>query len=174
VIALASSGLHANGFSLVRQVLAETGADLSAPGPGGGGRTLGEDLLEPTKIYALDCLRLIATGGVHAFAHVTGGGLAGNLVRVLPAGLCASIDRSTWQLPAVFRWLAERGGLGRADMERTFNMGIGMVAVLEAARAAQAVRDLEAAGIGAWVAGVIEETVTGPAVTLSGEQGTRT
>jgi phosphoribosylformylglycinamidine cyclo-ligase len=122
VIGLASSGLHANGFSLVRQVIDQAGLDLAAEVPELG-RALGEELLTPTRIYARDCLALAAECEVHAFAHVTGGGLAANLARVLPPGADAVLDRGTWCPPPVFGLLASRGGVARREMERVFNMG---------------------------------------------------
>ena len=126
VIAMASSGLHSNGYSLARKVLLEEATvDTHVPELG---RTLGEELLEPTRIYTKDCLALADAGLVHAFSHVTGGGLASNLARVLPADLHADIERSTWEVPAVVGLLLDRG-VSRADAERTFNMGIGMLAV---------------------------------------------
>lgn len=131
VIGLRSSGLHSNGFSLVRHVLFERArVELDATPAALGGRTVADELLEPTRIYALDCLALARAGLVHAFAHVTGGGLAGNLARVLPAGLGAVLDRRAWTPPAVFGYLAAVGDISRDQMELTFNMGIGMVVIV--------------------------------------------
>ena len=164
VLALASSGLHSNGYSLVRRVIAGNGLRLDESH--GLGRPLGEELLEPTRIYALDCLALIHAGGVHAFAHVTGGGLAGNLARVLPANLDAVLDRGTWSVPAVMRLLRERGPVEQAELERTVNMGVGMVAVVPRDTAEDAVRLLTGRGVPAWPAG---EVVPGTGVaTLTG------
>ena len=154
VVALASSGLHANGYSLVRRVFGRAGwsyeryvAEL--------GRTVGEELLEPTRIYAADVLDLAAAlgGDLHALAHVTGGGLAANLARVLPAGVHAVVDRGTWRPPPVFDLVARLGGVPRADLERTLNLGVGMVAVLDPGRAVEAVEWLVARGVPAWVLG---------------------
>jgi phosphoribosylformylglycinamidine cyclo-ligase len=150
VVALASSGLHSNGYSLVRRVargrsLTETVPEL--------GRTLGEELLEPTRIYARDCLALAAATEVHAYAHVTGGGLAGNLARVLPPALDAVMDRATWTPPPVFELVARLGPVARSELERTLNLGVGMVAVLPDGDAA--VRLLAERGVPAWVAGEI-------------------
>ncbi|MGP3972303.1 phosphoribosylformylglycinamidine cyclo-ligase [Streptomyces sp. 6N223] len=172
VLALGSTGLHSNGYSLARHVFLERAGwalDRRVPELG---RTLGEELLEPTRIYALDCLALADEPGVHAFAHVTGGGLAGNLARVIPAGLAAHIDRGSWTPPPVFSVLAGLGGVEREEMERTFNMGVGMVAVLpvDAVEAAMAV--LERRGVPAWVAGEItarDDANDAEAVTLSGD-----
>jgi phosphoribosylformylglycinamidine cyclo-ligase len=165
VIALASSGLHANGYSLARQVLARAGLALSAEVPELG-RTLGEELLEPARIYARDCLALAAETRMHAFAHVTGGGLAANLARVLPADLGAVLDRATWRPPPVFGVLARAGKVAAGEMERVFNMGVGMAAVVAADDAHRAVSLLAARRVPAWVAG--EVTVGPPGARLVG------
>jgi len=156
VIAMASSGLHSNGFSLVRRVLSQAGGALDlAAVPPGLGRPLGEELLTPTRIYARDCLALAAECDVHAFAHVTGGGLALNLSRVLPPHADAVLDRATWRPPPVFGLLAERGGIAAAEMERVFNMGVGMAAVVGAHHAGPALSLLASRGVPAWLAGEI-------------------
>jgi phosphoribosylformylglycinamidine cyclo-ligase len=154
VIGLASSGLHANGFSLVRHVIDRAGLDLAAEFPELG-RALGEELLTPTRIYARDCLALAAECEVHAYAHVTGGGLAANLARVLPPGADAVLDRGTWCPPAVFGVLASRGGVSQAEMERVFNMGVGMTAVVARADADRALRLLAIRDVPAWVLGEV-------------------
>jgi len=156
VIAMASSGLHCNGFSLVRMIVDRAGLALDAEPPGLG-RTLGEELLVPARIYAKDCLALARDCEVHAYAHVTGGGLAANLARVLPPGTAAVLDRGTWCPPPVFGLLAERGQVADDEMERVFNMGVGMVAVVAAETAAQAVDLLAARGVPAWQAGEIQQ-----------------
>jgi phosphoribosylformylglycinamidine cyclo-ligase len=148
VVALASSGLHSNGYSLVRRVV--RGRSLTEHVPELG-RTLGEELLEPTRIYAQDCLALAAATEVHAYAHVTGGGLADNLARVLPPTVDAVVDRSTWTRPQVFDLVARLGPVAPAEIERTLNVGVGMVAVLPDGPAA--VRLLADRGVPAWVAG---------------------
>jgi phosphoribosylformylglycinamidine cyclo-ligase len=156
VIAMASSGFHSNGYSLVRRVVSAAGLDLGAT-PAGLDRPLGEELLEPTRIYARDCLAIVAEFGVdavHAFAHITGGGLAGNTARVVPEGLAAVLDRSTWQLPAVVRLLEEHG-VPRDESERAFNCGVGMVASVSGDAADAVVDRLTAAGVPSWVAGTI-------------------
>ena len=133
VIGLRSSGLHANGFSLVRHALFQVAAvDLDERPADFDGRTVAEELLEPTRIYALDCLALARSGAVHAYAHVTGGGLAGNLARVLPGGLDATVDRRAWTPQPVFSYVARAGNIDREQLELTFNLGIGMVAVVAA------------------------------------------
>jgi phosphoribosylformylglycinamidine cyclo-ligase len=157
VIAMASSGFHSNGYSLVRRVVRAAGLDLHST-PAGLDRPLGEELLEPTSIYARDCLALVAhhgVGDVHAFAHITGGGLAGNTARVVPDGLVAVLDRATWALPAAVR-LMEEHGVPREESERAFNCGVGMVAAVSASVAGSVVDQLVAAGIPAWVAGSVE------------------
>ena len=170
VVAMASSGFHSNGYSLVRRVVAASGLELSAT-PAGLPRPLGEELLEPTRIYALDCLDLVGrlgTDGVHAFAHITGGGLAGNTARVVPEGYEAVLDRSTWSLPAAVRLLEEHG-VPREESERAFNCGIGMVAVVAPDVAAAAVTALNECGVPAWVAGEVRRRdADGPAARLVG------
>ena len=130
VIAMGSSGLHSNGYSLARKVLLEIDRMNLSAHVDEFGRTLGEELLEPTKIYAKDCLALAAETDVRTFCHVTGGGLANNLARVMPKGLVAELDRGTWSPAPVFAMIAQRGRVERAEMEQTFNMGVGMVAVV--------------------------------------------
>jgi phosphoribosylformylglycinamidine cyclo-ligase len=167
VIAMASSGLHSNGFSLVRSVLSRAGErlDLGAAPPRLG-RTLGEELLVPTRIYARDCLALAEDCDVHAFAHVTGGGLALNLARVLPPHADAALDRATWSPQPIFGLLAEHGAVADEEMERVFNMGVGMVAVVGARDAGAAVSLLASRGVPAWLIGEI--TTGAGAVRLSG------
>jgi phosphoribosylformylglycinamidine cyclo-ligase len=145
LLGLASSGVHSNGFSLVRQIVARAGLAWDAPCPFAAG-TLGQALLVPTRLYVRPALAAIRAGGVHALAHVTGGGLTENLPRVLPEGLGARIDLGAWPRPPVFRWLAEAGGLETAEMLKTFNSGIGMVAVVAPDRAEALAALLAAAG----------------------------
>jgi phosphoribosylformylglycinamidine cyclo-ligase len=155
VVAMASSGLHSNGYSLARHVLlsmARLRLDAEVEELG---RTLGEELLEPTRIYAQDCLSLIAETDVHAFAHITGGGLAANLARVLPDGLVATIDRGTWSVPPIFSLIEQRGRVAPEEMERTFNLGVGMVAVLPADDADRALAVLMGRHVDAWVLGSV-------------------
>jgi phosphoribosylformylglycinamidine cyclo-ligase len=156
VLALASSGLHANGFSLVRRLLADTaaGLDLMAQ-PAELDRPLGAELLTPTRLYAADCLALARTVQVRAFAHVTGGGLAANLARVLPPDADARLDRASWRPPPVFTLLAGRGRVPAADMEQVFNMGVGMTAIVSQPDADAAVRSLRSRGMPAWIIGEI-------------------
>ncbi len=160
VIAMASSGLHSNGYSLVRHVLLEQGGRSLDEHVDDLGRTLGEELLEPTRIYAKACLDLAKHTETHAMSHITGGGLAANLERVLPVELAATLDRTTWSLPPVFRLVAETGGVARADLERTLNCGVGMVSLTAPGDADRAVSLLAGHGIEAWVAGTVEAAGT--------------
>ena len=156
LIALGSSGVHSNGYSLVRRVLLETaGLDLAATPPELGGRTLADELLTPTRIYALDCLALAAECQAHAFAHITGGGLAGNLARVLPAGVDAIVDRSTWTPQPIFGLIARSGPVALDQLELTFNLGVGMIAILPAALADAALALLASRGVPAWRCGEV-------------------
>jgi phosphoribosylformylglycinamidine cyclo-ligase len=153
VIGMASSGLHSNGYSLARHVLLEK-AGLELDGyVSDFGRTLGEELLEPTKIYALDCLALAAECDVHTYSHVTGGGLAANLARVIPEGLVAELNRGSWEPAPVFRTIAQLGRVAQDEMEKTFNMGVGMVAVVGEDDAERALAMLTARHIDAWKLG---------------------
>jgi phosphoribosylformylglycinamidine cyclo-ligase len=156
LVAMASSGLHSNGYSLVRHVLLDV-AGLALDDTAALGEPLGEVLLTPTRIYAADCLALIAEPAldVHALCHVTGGGLSANLARVLPAGVEARIDRSSWQVPAIFTLVAERGGVDPAELERTLNLGVGMVAILASSSAEPALTAMRSRGVDAWVCGEV-------------------
>ena len=157
VVALASSGLHSNGYSLARRVFFEhAGWDVDRH-VDELGRTLGEELLEPTRIYAQDCLALVRDLDVQAMAHVTGGGLAANLARVMPAGLGATLDRSTWTPPAVFGLVADLG-VEQAELERALNMGVGMAVVLPEAQVEAALRLLAGRGVPAWLLGRVDDS----------------
>ena len=157
LVAMRSSGLHSNGYSLVRHVL------LSEAGAGWAldrhvdelGRTLGEELLEPTRIYAKACLDLARSTRTHAMSHVTGGGLAANLERVLPDDARVTVDRGTWTPAPVFDLVRRAGGVAQADLERTLNCGVGMVAVTAADDADRAVALLSGHGVGAWICGEV-------------------
>lgn len=157
VIALGASGLHANGFSLVRHVLLGAGRLRldSVVDDLGDQRTVGEELLTPTTIYAQDCLGLVREAEVHAFAHVTGGGIPGNVERVLPPHADAVVDRSSWCPQPVFDLVQRRGRIDASEMESTFNMGVGMVAVVSAADTDRALAYLRGRRVDAWVAGEI-------------------
>ena len=154
VLCIASSGLHSNGFSLVRRVVEHAGLSLEEQVPEFG-RTLGEELLEPTRIYSLPLLEVIRATRVHALSHVTGGGLAANLARVMPQGLYAALDRSTWAPAPVFDAVQRWGGVDRADLEKTLNQGVGFVALLPPESVDTAVELLAGHGIDAWVAGEV-------------------
>ncbi len=130
VLGLASSGLHSNGFSLVRRVVEESGLDYSAAAPFSPEQNLGEALLTPTRLYVKSCLAALKAGKVKAFAHITGGGLIENIPRVLPGGVAAELDAARWHLPPVFAWLQKGASIPRQELARTFNCGIGMVAVV--------------------------------------------
>lgn len=143
LLGLASDGVHSNGYSFVRKVVERSGLGWEAPCPFGPG-TLGAALLAPTRLYVKQALAAVRAGGVHALAHITGGGLTENPPRVLPEGLACEIDLSSWTLPPVFRWLAETAAMSEAELLKTFNCGIGMVAVVAADRA-DAIADLLAA-----------------------------
>ncbi len=171
VIAMASSGLHSNGYSLVRHVLLqEAGWSLDREVPELGGR-LGETLLTPTRLYTLPCLALADALDVHAMSHVTGGGLAANLARVVPDAVSVRVDRSTWSRPAVFDVVADVGKVAQGDLEEALNIGVGMVALVAADDADAAVRLLGERGVDAWVAGEVAEAGVhgdGGSVTLAG------
>ncbi|MBL1436548.1 MAG: phosphoribosylformylglycinamidine cyclo-ligase [Rhodobacteraceae bacterium] len=134
LLGLASSGVHSNGYSLVRKIVEQSGLGWDAPSPFSEG-TLGRTLLEPTKLYVRSGLAAHRAGGLHALAHITGGGVTENLPRALPEGLGAEVNLSAWALPPVIKWLSEQAGLGQAEMLKTFNCGVGMVAIVAAAEA---------------------------------------
>lgn len=173
VIAMGSSGLHSNGYSLARKVLLEIDRMNLAGHVEEFGRTLGEELLEPTRIYAKDCLALAAETQVRTFCHVTGGGLAGNLERVIPNGLVAEIDRGSWTPAPVFAMIAQRGRIERVEMEKTFNMGVGMVAVVAPEDTDRALAILTARHLNCWTLGSIakdgSKSKDGPRAALVGQ-----
>ena len=174
VVALASSGLHANGFSLVRKVVEVAGWSLERH-VAELGRTLGEELLEPTRVYAADVLAMVerAAGGVHAVSHVTGGGLAANLARVLPAGLAASVDRAAWRVPPVFELVRTLGGVPWSDLERTLNLGVGMIVVVDPDAAPGVTAHAAELGLGGWVLGEVAaaDEVRAPEGLVAGTKG---
>ena len=153
LLGLASSGPHSNGYSLIRRILAVSGAELNQPFADG--RTLGETLLTPTRIYVKPMLKLLGQLPVHAIAHITGGGLTENLPRVLPVGVKARIDTQGWSRPAIFEWLQQQGGVIEAEMWRTFNCGVGMVVCVAASDVERALTLLREAGETAWRIGEI-------------------
>jgi phosphoribosylformylglycinamidine cyclo-ligase len=161
VMAMESSGLHSNGYSLVRHILREQPSgtlDRHVPDLG---RTLGDELLTPTRIYARNCLALIDAVEVHAMSHITGGGLANNLARVIPESCEVRIDRSTWRPAPIFGLLEQLGEISQSDLEATFNMGVGMVAVLPPDSVDNAVHLLAERGLQAWVCGAVTSAAAG-------------
>jgi phosphoribosylformylglycinamidine cyclo-ligase len=164
LLGIASSGPHSNGYSLVRKVLEVSGASLTDDF---NGRSLGETLLEPTRIYVKPLLDLISKVDVHSLCHITGGGLPENLPRVLPENCRAVIDSKSWQRPAIFDWLQQQGNIADAEMYRTFNCGIGMVVALSADEAQQAIEILKANGEETVVIGTIEEFSEGEQVVIN-------
>ena len=157
IIAMPASGIHANGFSLVRHIIATQELDITRNYDFT--KSLGEVLLTPTEIYTLDCLALIKSqqANLRTFSHITGGGLADNTARVIPDGLTAVYDRSTWALPLEMKFLADIASVPQADLERTWNTGIGMSAIVDPSVADLIVRSLAARGMKAWVAGKVEK-----------------
>jgi len=164
VLGLASSGAHSNGYSLIRKIVAMSRADLGSKFHGG---TLADALLAPTRIYVKPVLKLTQSVQVKGLAHITGGGLVDNLPRVLPARLAARIERATWPMPPLFRWLRDRGNVSDAELYRVFNCGIGMAVVVTARDASKALRLLRAAGETAWCIGrIVKRPRNGQQVTL--------
>ena len=166
LVALGASGLHSNGYSLVRRVVEHAGWGLEREVPEFG-RTLGQELLEPTRLYARVCLAMLETlsspaapGPVHALSHITGGGLAANVARVLPAGLIADVDRASWTVPPVFSTVRELGSVPWEDLEGTLNLGVGMVAVVDPSAVDAILRVAEGSDIPAWVLGEVHEAGT--------------
>ncbi len=157
IIAMPASGIHANGFSLVRHIIATQELDITRNYDFS--KSLGEVLLTPTEIYTLDCLALIKAQQSHirTFSHITGGGLADNTARVIPDGLTAIYDRSTWSLPQEMKFLADIAGVPQLDLERTWNAGIGMSAIVDPSVGDLIIRSLAARGMKAWIAGKVEK-----------------
>ncbi len=180
ILGLASSGVHSNGFSLVRRLIADNDWDLAATAAFDPARSLGDVLLEPTRIYVRSLLPLVRGGRIGALAHITGGGLLENIPRVMPAGSHAVVDADAWPLPALFAFLQAGGVIAPGELARTFNCGIGMAAIVREADAAAVTADLQAAGetvhrIGVVVAGDSGCTVRGSAGTWSaGDEWTAT
>ena len=163
LVAMGASGLHSNGYSLVRRVIEHAGWGLEREVPEFG-RALGQELLEPTRLYTRVCLAMLETlsspaapGPVHALSHITGGGLAANVARVLPAGLIADVDRASWTVPPVFSTVRELGSVPWEDLEGTLNLGVGMVAVVDPSAVDAVLRVAEGSDIPAWVLGEVHE-----------------
>ena len=159
LIALASSGPHSNGYSLIRKIIDVTNADLDAPLAEG--RSLLDALMEPTRIYNRPLLELQGAHDIHAMAHITGGGILENLPRVLPSGCGAAIDRSSWQLPPVFDWLQRAGRIEESELFRTFNCGVGMILVVPAEQLNSALSTLADLELEAWHIGEIRGDISG-------------
>jgi len=159
IIGMPSSGFHANGFSLVRHIIKTKKLSLEAH-VSEYGKSSGEVFLTPTEIYTLDCLALIKVleKNLRTFSHITGGGIAENTARVIPQGLSARYDRSTWSLPVEMELMAAMGGVPQGDLERTWNCGIGMVAIVDPSVADLAMKSLSARGMKAWIAGDIQSS----------------
>ena len=171
IVAMPASGIHANGFSLVRHIIATQELDITRNYDFS--KSLGEVLLTPTEIYTLDCLALIKAQqeNIRTFSHITGGGLADNTARVVPAGLTAIYDRATWSLPQEMKFLGDVAGVPQSDLERTWNVGIGMSAIVDPSVGDLIVRSLAARGMKAWIAGTIEKAESGdsPRAALNSE-----
>jgi phosphoribosylformylglycinamidine cyclo-ligase len=163
VLGLASSGPHSNGYSLIRKIVEVSGADLASPFDG---RTLGETLLEPTRIYVKPLLALMQELHVKGLAHITGGGITGNVPRVLPDDVTAVIEAGAWTWPAAFRWLQAQGNVALAEMHRTFNCGIGMVLVVDRGDAEAAANFLADRGETVYLLGEIRARAAGQEQTL--------
>jgi phosphoribosylformylglycinamidine cyclo-ligase len=159
LIGLASSGIHSNGFSLVRRIVEVSGLDWHDPSPFANELSLVEALLTPTRIYVAPVLAALrAAIGIHGLAHITGGGLPENIPRCLGTAKSAQIDPNSWQVPAIFDWLAKTGAVSRFEMYRTFNMGIGMVAVVSASQSDRVIEFFAAQGLSAWAIGAVIES----------------
>ncbi|MPV36852.1 phosphoribosylformylglycinamidine cyclo-ligase [Georgenia subflava] len=174
VVAMAASGLHSNGYSLVRRVVDVAGWALDRHVPELG-RTLGEELLEPTRLYTPACLDLVDDPAidVHAFSHVTGGGLAANLARVLPRGLVADVDRASWVVPPIFDLVRTLGQVPWEDLQGTLNLGVGMVAVVDPAGVDATLAAVTARGVDAWVLGTVSTDDGAPGPDASAIRGTK-
>ena len=130
VIGLASDGLHSNGYSLARKTVESAGLTFQSIAPFNRSTTLGKAMMVPTRMYVKSCLAAIQSGGIHALAHITGGGLTENIPRVLPDGLGVELDAAKWIVPDIFKWIAKTGGVASDEMNRTFNCGVGMVCII--------------------------------------------
>lgn len=146
LIGLASAGVHSNGFSLVRRIVSREGIDYKSVAPWDSTQSVGESLLTPTRIYVQSCLKAVRLGLIKGLSHITGGGLTENIPRMLPDHLCAQVDVSAWTLPPVFKWLKDAGNVSGSELARTFNTGLGMVAVVSQENASAAIAEFEAAG----------------------------
>ena len=165
LLGLASNGVHSNGYSLVRRVVDVAGLKWDDAAPFAAGETVGQALLAPTRLYVKQCLAAVKAGGVHALAHITGGGLTENLPRVLPEGMGAEIDLNAWELPAVFKWLADTASIAEKEMLKTFNCGVGMILSVSADEAEALKALLEEQGETVYTLGTV---VAGEGVSYKG------
>jgi phosphoribosylformylglycinamidine cyclo-ligase len=165
LIGIASSGVHANGYSLVRRLVSDSGLELAAPAPFAPQMSLGAALMVPTRLYVKSALEAIRTGAIKGLAHITGGGITENLPRVIPDGLSAELDLTAVAVPAVFSWLAQTGSIAAAEMLRTFNCGLGLIAICDAERAGHAIDAFGLAGERAYRIGRLVRSA-GPAAVL--------
>jgi len=168
VLGLASSGVHSNGFSLVRKVVTQEGLAWNAPAPFDASRTLAQALLEPTRIYVKPLLAAIRTGEVKGMAHITGGGFLENIPRVLPQGLGVWLSAANWTVPPVFKWLAAKSGASPKEMARTFNCGIGMVVIVSPTHAESVTKLLTDTGEKVFRIGEVEKNLSENRVTIQG------
>ena len=168
LLGIAASGAHSNGFSLIRRIVERSGVGYEAAAPFDARRSLGRALLEPTRIYVKSCLAAVRGGGIRALAHITGGGIVENLPRVLPDGIAARIDGHTWTIPPLFQWLADAGGVAPAEMARTFNCGLGMIAVVAPEAVETVMATLHAQGETVWRIGELIAEAGEPCVHLDG------
>lgn len=168
VLGLASSGLHANGYTLVRRIVTDQKLSYTDPAPFASDITLSEALLTPTYIYVRPCLALVRAGFAKALAHITGGGLVDNIPRAIPSTCAIVLDATTWSAPPIFRWLATVGGVTWPEMARTFNCGIGMIAVVSVANVERSLILLAEMGAQSFPIGVVIASHTGSAVTIVG------
>jgi len=172
VLGLASSGVHSNGYSLVRKLFSSTqGYNYDTPAPFNSAITMGDALLAPTKIYVKSLLKAIKSGGIKGMAHITGGGLTENIPRVLPDNVAVELDCASWQKAGIFGWLAKAGNMDAADMARTFNCGVGMVVIVDATKAQSIKTILEGEGETVFIIGktVLQESDSAPQVILNNE-----
>jgi phosphoribosylformylglycinamidine cyclo-ligase len=171
IIGLASTGVHSNGFSLVRKIIDHVGLRYSAPAPFDPERSIAEALLTPTQIYVRSCLGAMRSGTIKTMAHITGGGLLENIPRVLPQGLRANIDAGAWALPKIFSWMKNAGGLSAFELSRTFNCGIGMAVIISADKAERYLKEAKASGIEAYPIGNLIRHDGAPDVYITGKAG---
>jgi phosphoribosylformylglycinamidine cyclo-ligase len=172
VLGLASSGVHSNGFSLVRKMVEVSGVGYKDNCPFEANKTLGEALLEPTKIYVKSTLKVLKTGAVNGISHITGGGFVENIPRILPDGVTVHVDASIWTLPPVFNWIKDTGNITAQEMSKTFNCGIGLVVIVKAEGAAEAKAIFEAEGETVYTIGTVtKKTADEPKTIVTGAAG---